>query len=96
MLTPVCLLLAIGSGGGGHGDYFYAKLLYPYTMLVALVFDSLAIPFLLFAVLQFPLYGALCGRAAAKGRAWAAGLGIIIMHATAAALCFLLSSRNFA
>ena len=96
LLTPVCLLLAIGSGGAGHGDYFYAKLLYPYTMLSALVFDSIAIPLILFAVLQFPLYGALYGLAAAKGRAWAAGLAIIIMHATTAALCFLPPSLNFA
>ncbi|HEY9402260.1 MAG TPA: hypothetical protein VIQ24_06180 [Pyrinomonadaceae bacterium] len=96
LLTPVCLLLAIGSGGAGHGDYFYAMLLYPCTMLSALVFDSITIPFILFAVLQFPLYGALFGLAAAKGRGLIASLAIIIMHATAAALCFLLPSLNFA
>jgi hypothetical protein len=87
LLTPVCLLLAIGSGGAGHGDYFYAILLYPYTMLSALVFDSITIPFILFAVLQFPLYGALFGLAAAKERGLMAGLAIIIMHALAVALC---------
>lgn len=96
LLTPVCLLLAIGSGGAGHGDYFYAKLLYPYAMISALVFDSLVIPSILFAVPQFPLYGALCGLAAAKGRMWAVGLGIVMMHALAVALCFLLLSSNFA
>ncbi len=89
------MLLAIGSGGGGHGDYFYAKLLYPYTMLSALVFDSFAIPFILLAVTQFPLYGALCGLAAAKGRTLTVGLAIIIMHALAVMLCFLLLSANF-
>jgi hypothetical protein len=96
LLTPVGLLLAIGSGGAGHGDYFYAKLLYPYAMISALVFDSLVIPSLLLAVPQFPLYGALCGLAAAKGRRWMVGLGIIMMHALAVALCFLLLSSNFA
>jgi hypothetical protein len=95
LLTPVCLLLAIGSGGAGHGDYFHAKLLYPYMMLASLVFDSLAIPFILLAVPQFPLYGALCGLAAAKGRTWTVGLAIIIMHALAVALCFLLLSAIF-
>ncbi len=50
LLTPVCLLLAIGSGGAGHGDHFYAKLLYPYTLLFVHVFDSMAIPSILSAV----------------------------------------------
>ena len=95
MLTPVCLLLAIGSAGAGHGDYLYAKLLYPYMMLASLLFDSFAIPFILLAVPQFPLYGALCGLAAAKGRGLIAGLAIIIMHALAVALCFLLLSEIF-
>jgi len=96
LLTPVCLLLAIGSAGAGHGDYLYAKLLYPYMMLSSLVFDSLVIPFILLAVPQFALYGALCGLAAAKGRTLTVGLAIIIMHALAVALCFLLLSSNFA
>lgn len=96
LLTPVCLLLAIASGGAGHGDYFYAKLLYPYAMLSALIFDSLTIPFILFGVLQFPLYGAVCDLFAAKGRAWTVGAALIIMHALAVALCFLLPGSNFA
>jgi hypothetical protein len=95
LLTPVCLLLAIGSGGAGHGDYLYAKLLYPYTMLSAPVLDSLVAPSILFAVPQFPLYGALCGLAAAKGRALTVGLAIMIMHASAVALCFLLLGEIF-
>ncbi|HZH30389.1 MAG TPA: hypothetical protein VEY11_06460 [Pyrinomonadaceae bacterium] len=96
LLTPVCLLLATGSAGAGHGDYFYAKLLYPYAMISVLVFDSLLLPSILFAVPQFPLYGALCGLAAAKGHRWMVGLGIIMTHALAVALCFLLLSSNFA
>ncbi len=91
----MCLLLAIGSGGAGHGNYLYAKLLYPYMMLASLPFDSLAIPFILFAIPQFPLYGALCGLADAKGRLLTVGLAIIIMHALAIALCFLLLSEIF-
>jgi hypothetical protein len=96
LLTPVCLLLATGSAGAGRGRYLYAKLLYPYAMISALVFDSLLIPSILFAVPQFPLYGALCGLAAAKGRVRMVGLGVIMMHALAVALCFLLLGSNFA
>lgn len=92
----MCLLLAIGSAGAGHGDYLYAKLLYPYMMLASLLpFDSFAIPFILFAIPQFPLYGALCGLADAKGRLLMVGLAIIIMHASAIALCFLFLSEIF-
>ena len=53
--TPPLLLLAIGSGGAGHGDYFWAKVLFPFTLLSARVLGSITGPFIALAIVQFPL-----------------------------------------
>ena len=33
LINPLALIAAVWSGGVGHGDYFFTKILYPYTML---------------------------------------------------------------
>ena len=68
VVTPVALLLGIASGGAGHGDYFAAMLLFPYTMLSAAAFGYISLPFILLAVGQFPACGIALGRANEKGR----------------------------
>ena len=57
IVTPFTLLLAIASAGAGHGDYFWAKVFYPYTMLSGIALKSITIPFMVVAVLQLPTYG---------------------------------------
>ena len=39
LVTPPCLLIAIGSGGVGHGDYTPAVLLFPYAFLWLALFE---------------------------------------------------------
>ena len=90
VITPVAAMLAIVSGGAGHGHYEFARLFFPYTMLLTRVADNrITIPLIVLALAQFPIYGALvgiCGR-----KIW---LGILIgglllaAHVIAAALCF--------
>ena len=46
IVTPVALLMGIGSAGAGHGDYLLAIILFPYTLLSTLVFDSITPPFI--------------------------------------------------
>jgi hypothetical protein len=93
--TPFCLLLAIGSAGAGHGDYFWAKIIYPYTMLSTLVFGSITIPFRLLAVAQLPLYGVLLSIAWLRNRLGLAALGLLTVHAVAALACFAVRLENF-
>lgn len=54
LVTPVALLMALFSAGAGHGSYSIAKILFPYTMLSAFPITE---PFMVLAVIQFPIYG---------------------------------------
>jgi hypothetical protein len=61
-VTPITLLLTFLSGGGGHGDYVVARLLYPLplllTMLTGNVISGLSV---VLAFVRFPLYGLFAG-----------------------------------
>jgi hypothetical protein len=65
--TPLFLLAAVASAGAAHGSYLLAKILFPFTMLSTLVFGSIVAPAIALAVLQFPFYGFILGRAKVKG-----------------------------
>ena len=95
MATPFCLVLALASAGAGHGDYFWAKIIYPYTMLSTLLFGSITIPFRLLAVVQLPFYGVLLSIAWARNRFGLAALVLLTMHAAAALACFAVRLENF-
>jgi hypothetical protein len=94
-VTPVCLLLAVGSGGAGHGDYFLAKVLFPFAILSTRIFDSITFPFLALAVAQFPIYGIILGRAHVKSKLPTAAAAILIAHALSVAACLLIPGGNF-
>jgi hypothetical protein len=90
VVTPPAAILAIVSGGAGHGHYEFARLLFPFTMLLTRVTeDKITIPLIVLALAQFPLYGASIGICAA--RPWLAfviGGVLFIGHLIAAAFCF--------
>ena len=65
--TPLFLLAAVASAGAGHGNDLLAKILFPFTMLSTLVFGLIIVPAIALAVLQFPFYGFILGRANVKG-----------------------------
>jgi hypothetical protein len=83
-------VLALFSGGAGHGHYELAKLFYPYSMLLTRsTHDTVTAPLILLALLQFPCYGAIISLAAwRKLVAFAVGLVIIVVHAIAVQKCF--------
>lgn len=58
--VPACLV-AFASSGAGHGTYFAFKLVFPITMLSALI-GGITIPFILVGLAQFPAYGYFVGR----------------------------------
>lgn len=95
-VTPPAVSLAIISAGAGHGHYEFARLLYPYSMLLTRLAGDIITPLLMvLALLQFPLYGAAMGFAATKGQtAWAVVL-LGAVHAAAAVLCFSGTLPNF-
>lgn len=95
LVTPVAFIFAIASMGGGHGDYFAAKVLFPITMLSTVVFGSITPPFILLALAQFLIYGLVIG---AGFRPGALNIGIwlpIAIHSAAVALNFIISNPSF-
>ena len=93
--TPPLLFVAVLSTGAGHGSYFLAKILFPFTMLSTVLFSSIVVPFIVLAILQFPLYGLLLGRANAMGTFSRWQRRLLIAHLLAVAACFLLVGKSF-
>jgi hypothetical protein len=89
LITPVAAILAIASGGLGHGHYEFARLFFPYTMLLTLFAgNTITLPLIALALAQFPIYGAIIGLSVQRRRVRAIGAIMLIAHALAAALCF--------
>jgi hypothetical protein len=95
LLAPPSLLIAMVSGGVGHGDYTPAVLLFPYAALFFALVDRLAgyqyfaVSFVIgifLAVTQFPVYGYVVSICRWKGRTAAALIGLALLHAIVAIL----------
>jgi len=93
--TPLFLLAAVASAGAGHGSYLLAKILFPFTMLSTLVFSSIIVPAIALAVLQFPFYGFILGRANVKGSLGTRAAVLLLIHVLGVAACFILIGDNF-
>ena len=93
--TPICLFLGMASGGAGHGSYFLAKVLFPYTMLSTTLFRSITAPFILLAVIQILFYGIILGAANAKDRFLPLAGTVLAAHILAVAACFLFVGEAF-
>jgi len=81
------IFLAVISGGAGHGDYVAARLLFPFSMLLTPIEGSIGPVAICVGLLQFPLYGALIGRALASRTHQAFSL-LMAVHSVAALACF--------
>jgi hypothetical protein len=87
IVTPLALFAGGVSAGGGHGDFVWLKVLFPYSLLQAFIFQSAALGILL-AVVQFPVYGIIMAFAG-KGRSFGlTGLILTLVHISATVLCF--------
>jgi hypothetical protein len=84
-LTPICLFIAITSGGAGHGTYTWAKVLFPYTMLSW--GPELTVPYMILAVAQMPLYGLILGIGWLRGHGGSVVIILTVIHGVAVALC---------
>ncbi len=95
VVTPLFLFAAAVTTGGGHGSYVLAKILFPFTMLSTVFFGSIVAPFIAIAILQFPIYGLLLGRANVKGEITRWGTGLLVIHLLVVLACFLLVGKSF-
>lgn len=56
IITTLLLLLTIFFAGGGHGTYLPAKLIYPFTMIIAGFKSEIGITGIILAIVQIPAY----------------------------------------
>lgn len=90
LVTPPTLLLAFISAGGGHGDYLWARVFFPYAMCL-----PIRILFFLLPCVQFSIYGVLIGAFASSLKNAARVAAIIgIVHAVAVAACFITAASH--
>ena len=95
VLTPFFLLVGFFSAGAGHGSYFFAKVLFPFTMMSTVFYDEITLTFLVLGVFQFPIYGVFLGAMNRLCLKRSAIVALSILHVCATAACFLLIGENF-
>jgi hypothetical protein len=88
-ITFFAVMLAFVSAGFGHGHYRAARMLFPYTMLIAGLTDgAISPPLVVLALGQFPFYCASIGVWGRKLPSAITTLILCLIHALAATLCF--------
>ena len=75
--------------GSGHGFYWPAKVVYPYSMIISVLNNKIGIVPLIIAVLQIPIYGFLI----AKKAKWT--ILIFGIHIVSAIICLNLPTETF-
>lgn len=96
LVTLVAAIPAVMSAGGGHGHYEFARVLFPFAMLLTrLTGDSITLPLILLGLLQFPLYGVVIGLASTRTVGAVIVAMLIFAHAVAAVICFSGAIPNF-
>jgi hypothetical protein len=88
-------LAAFISGGGGHGDYWFAKILFPVSMASTVFTGSISTTALVAALLQFPIYGFFVGIGLTHAKHWAFVGSVLLFHAIMIAVCFYVTGSNF-
>ena len=91
-ITGFAWFLAVLSGGAGHGNYLFAKLLFPISMYWAGQAGTITKPMIVLALAQFPMYALVVGGARKRAIRAAAIVLILFVHFTFVAGC--LSSSN--
>lgn len=95
LVTPVLVYIGVASSGVGHGNYLFAKILFPFTMLSTIVFNSITLPAMAVAVAQFPAYGLILGVATKRRRLREIATSLILIHVLAVGICLLLIRDDF-
>jgi hypothetical protein len=86
VLGAVASLVALAAAGAGHGTYLPAKLLFPFAMLCAVFGSSITAPYIVIALVQFPLYGVLLDAASRRSRFTLCAVILACAHLTLAAI----------
>jgi hypothetical protein len=94
-VTLPAIFLALRSTGASHGNYGYARGLFPIPMLATLLTgNSITLLSIVVGFAQYPLYGVILGRGIAARR-WGLILVMLAIHLAAVWLCFAGIIANF-
>ena len=91
----ISVVICIFAAAGGHGTYLPCKLLFPTTMISTGSLQQITPPFIIFALLQFPVYGFLL---VILGKRWGPKWPLMILgigHTVLAGLALGMSSSYF-
>ena len=95
LIGAACLYGAVIATGAGHGTYFAAKALFPFTMFSVVFGHSITSPFIVLAFLQFPLYGMVLGALYRSPRFRLAVTSLFLLHVAAAVVVFTFADQSF-
>lgn len=87
LVELVAIVAAVVSAGAGHGDYVFARILFPVPFLLVPIRRTFGLPSICLALVQFPLYGVVVARGRAI-RSYRLALAVIGLHVVAALACF--------
>ena len=89
-ITVSLLFLTVFLAGGGHGTYLSAKLIYPFSMILAGFKDEIGTLEIVMAIIQIPIYALIIYLKKPK---WI--FYIIGLHTLAVIICLNISTEAF-
>jgi len=95
ILGLASIIIAILLAAGGHGTYFPAKILFPWTMISTAFFDEITGFFALVSLAQFPVYGFILTVANRNKMYDKVRAMLIMIHVGAIIFALIFSSRDF-
>lgn len=81
--------------GAGHGTYIPAMGLFPFGMLGVLLQDRISLPFIIVAILQYPLYGFIVDKSNSSRQLKLSLLTVLLIHIILATLIINLTGENW-
>lgn len=93
-LTAAVALVGAASIGSGFGNYLAVMVLFPFAILTVSLLEAHFGYLVALALLQFPVYGALLGRANVKGYFARCLVTIFLVHCVAVAALLLLARKG--
>ena len=95
LLTPLLLFVAVYTMGAGHGSYIPAMGLFPFGLLGLLLQDRISWPFIVIAIIQYPLYGLIIDKANSPRQLWLLILALFVTHIGLAILLIKITGESW-
>ncbi len=89
LVTFLILAFVVLLMGGGHGIFWPAKVIYPYSMIITLTNNQIGILAIILAIIQIPIYGFIIN----KKSKWT--YLIFGIHLISAVICLNLTTETF-